>query len=88
MISGLLENSMEVKFDRPDPPTVADYGNGLTPTQRQRYYHLSQGSEIIPWILMTAVDVADPGSAKHLSRTLSVTACCPIRGATTGCLWA
>ena len=64
MISGLRDDSMEVKFSRPDPSIVADYGNGLTPAQRESYYHLSQGSEIMPWILLTAVDVADPGSAK------------------------
>jgi hypothetical protein len=34
MISGLLDDSMEVKFDRPNPAIVADYGNGLTPAQR------------------------------------------------------
>ena len=33
-------------------------------TQRQGFYHLSQGSEIMPWIVLTAVDVADPGSVK------------------------
>ena len=70
MISGLLDNSMEVKFDRPDPSIVADYGNGLTPAQRQGYYHLSQGSEIMPWILLTAVDVADPGSAEPFVENL------------------
>jgi len=56
MISGLLDDTMEVKFSRPDPSIVADYGNGLTPAQRESYYHLSQGSEIMPWILLTAVD--------------------------------
>ena len=59
MISGLLDDTMEVKFDRPDPSIVADYGNGLTPAQKESYYHLSQGSEIMPWILLTAVDAAD-----------------------------
>ena len=70
MVSGLLDNTMEVKFDRPDPSIVADYGNGLTAAQRQRYYHLSQGSEIMPWILLTAVDVADAGSAKPFVENL------------------
>src|SRR5271165_3339028 len=59
MISGLLDDTMEVKFDRPDPSIVADYGNGLTPAQKESYYHLSQGSEIMPWIVLTAVDAAD-----------------------------
>jgi hypothetical protein len=59
MISGLLDDTMEVKFDRPDPSIVADYNNGLTPAQKESYYHLSQGSEIMPWMLLTAVDAAD-----------------------------
>ncbi|MBV8096648.1 MAG: hypothetical protein JO110_26070 [Acetobacteraceae bacterium] len=68
--SGALDDRMEVKFDRPDPSVVADYRNGLTQTQRQTYYHLSQGSEILPWILLTAVDVADPGSSKPFVENL------------------
>ena len=31
MVSGALDGSMEVKFDRPDPSIVADYRNGLSP---------------------------------------------------------
>jgi hypothetical protein len=69
--SGALDDSMEVKFDRPDPSTVADYRNGLSQQQRQSFYHLSQGSEILPWILLTAVDVADPGSSKPYVENLS-----------------
>ena len=69
--SGALDDSMEVKFDRPDPPIVAEYSNGLSQQQRQSYYHLSQGSEILPWILLTAVDVADPGSSKPFVENLS-----------------
>ena len=69
--SGALDDSMEVKFDRPDPSIVADYRNGLSQQQRQSYYHLSQGSEILPWILLTAVDVADPGSSKPFVENLS-----------------
>ncbi len=69
--SGALDASMEVKFDRPDPAIVADYRNGLSQQQRQSYYHLSQGSEILPWILLTAVDVADPGSSKPFVENLS-----------------
>jgi hypothetical protein len=61
---------MEVKFDRPDPSIVADYGNGLNAAQRQGFYHLSQGSEIMPWIALTAVDVADPSSAKPFVENL------------------
>ena len=62
MIGGVIDDTMEVKFDRPDSSIVADYGNGLTPKQRQGVYHLSEGSEIMLWIVMTAVDVADPGA--------------------------
>lgn len=64
VISGALDDTMEVRFSRPDPSLVADYRNGLTPGQKETFYHLSQGSEILPWILLTAVDVADPGSTK------------------------
>src|SRR5262249_21344904 len=64
VVAGVRDEAMEVKFDRPDPSIVADFGNGLTAEQKQTLYHLSQGSEILPWILLTAVDVADPGSAK------------------------
>src|SRR5271166_1134272 len=71
MISGLLDDTMEVKFSRPDPSVVADYGNGLTRAQKETYYHLSQGSEIMPWILLTAVDVADPGSSKPFVENLA-----------------
>jgi RoxA-like, cytochrome c-like len=70
MIGGLIDDTMEVKFDRPDPSIVADYGNGLNAAQRQGFYHLSQGSEIMPWIVLTAVDVADPGSAKPFVENL------------------
>ncbi len=61
---------MEVKFSRADPSIVADYSNGLTPGQKEKYYHLSEGSEILPWILLTAVDVADPGSTKPFVENL------------------
>jgi hypothetical protein len=70
MIAGLIDDSMEVKFDRPDPSIVADYGNGLNAAQRQGFYHLSQGSEIMPWIALAAVDVADPSSAKPFVENL------------------
>ena len=70
MVGGLIDDTMEVKFDRPDPSIVVDYGNGLNAAQRQGFYHLSQGSEIMPWIVMTAVDVADPGSAKPFVENL------------------
>jgi len=69
--SGALDDRMEVKFDRPDPSIVADYRNGLSQQQRQSFYHLSQGSEILPWILLTAVDVADSGSSKPFVENLS-----------------
>jgi hypothetical protein len=64
VVSGVLDDTMEVRFSRPDPSIVADYSNGLTQAQKENYYHLSQGAEILPWILLTAVDVADPGSTK------------------------
>lgn len=70
LVSGLLDDTMEVKFDRPDPSLVADYTNGLTAAQRESYYHLSQGSEILPWVLLTAVDVADAGSSKPFIENL------------------
>jgi mono/diheme cytochrome c family protein len=69
--TGAFDDSMEVKFDRPDPSIVADYRNGLSQQQRQSFYHVSQGSEILPWILLTAVDVADPGSSKPFVENLS-----------------
>ena len=31
MVSGALDDTMEVKLSRPDPSIVADYRNGLTP---------------------------------------------------------
>jgi hypothetical protein len=64
VVSGVLDDAMEVRFDRPDPALVQDYSNGLSPEQKRAYYHLSQGSEILPWIVLTAVEVADPGSTK------------------------
>lgn len=70
MLSGLLDDTMEVKFDRPDPSIVAGYSNGLTPAQKETYYHLSQGAEILPWFLVTAVDVADPNSTKPFVENL------------------
>jgi hypothetical protein len=69
--SGALDHSMEVHFDRPDPSIVADYGNGLSQQQREAYYRTSQGSEILPWILLTAIDVADPGSHNPFAENLS-----------------
>ena len=70
MVGGLIDDTMAVNFDRPDPSIVTDYGNGLNAAQRQGFYHLSQGSEIMPWILLTAVDVADPSSAKAFVENL------------------
>ena len=71
VVSGALDDSMEVKFDRPDPSIVADYRNGLSQRQRESFYHISQGAEILPWILLTAVDVAEPGSSKPFVENLS-----------------
>lgn len=70
MISGLLDDTMDVKFDRPDPSLVADYSNGLTPAQKETYYHLSQGAEILPWFVLTAVDVAGTASTKPFVENL------------------
>jgi len=64
MISGVFDDAMEVRFDSPDPSIVANYSNGLTPAQKEAFYHLSQGAEILPWFVLTAVDVGDPGSTK------------------------
>jgi len=70
MVSGVLDDTMEVRFSRADPSIVADYRNGLTLPQKETFYHLSQGSEILPWILLTAVDVADSGSTKPFVENL------------------
>ncbi|HEX5325533.1 MAG TPA: di-heme-cytochrome C peroxidase [Acetobacteraceae bacterium] len=70
VVSGVLDDTMEVRFDRPDPAIVADYTNGLAPAQRETFYHLSQGSEILPWTLLTAVDVADAGSTRPFVENL------------------
>jgi hypothetical protein len=70
VLSGVLDDTMEVRISRPDPSIVPDYRNGLTPAQKETYYHLSQGAEILPWILLTAVDVADPGSTKPFVENL------------------
>ena len=64
VVAGALDDTMEVKLSQADPSLVADYRNGLTPAQKEDFYHRSQGSEILPWILLTTVDVADPGSSK------------------------
>ncbi len=89
VVSGALDNTMEVRFSRPNLSIAGDYGNGLTLGQKESFYHLSQGSEIMPWILLTAVDIADPGSTKPFVENLErYGLCCPTRGATTGCLWA
>ena len=70
MIAGLADKTMEVKFDRPDPSLVADFGNGLNAAQREKFYHLSQGSEIMPWFVFTAIDAADSDKpfAENLKR--------------------
>src|SRR6516225_4141239 len=70
VVSGALDDTMEVRFSRPDPSIVADYGNGLTPEQKETFYHLSQGAEILPWFLLTAVDAADAGSTKPFVENL------------------
>ena len=70
VVGGALDDTMAVKFDRPDPSIAADYRNGLTPEQKEIFYHVSQGAEILPWILLTAIDVADPGSTKPFAENL------------------
>ena len=70
VVSGALDDTMEVRFDRPDPSLVRDYRNGLTTAQKEDFYHRSQGSEILPWVLLTAVDVADAGSTKPFVENL------------------
>jgi len=70
VVSGALDDTMKVSFSRPDPSIVSDYDNGLTPAQKKTYYHLSQGSEILPWILLSAVDVADADSTKPFVENL------------------
>ncbi|MBV9532829.1 MAG: hypothetical protein JO283_17650 [Bradyrhizobium sp.] len=70
VLGGALDNAMEVRLSRADPSIVTDYRNGLTPPQKGTFYHLSQGAEILPWTLLTAVDVADPGSTKPFIENL------------------
>jgi hypothetical protein len=70
VIGGALDDTMEVRVSRADPSVVVDYSNGLTPGQKENFYHLSQGSEILPWTLLTAVDVADPDSIKPFAENL------------------
>jgi hypothetical protein len=41
---------MEVRFSRPDPSIVANYRNGLIRAQKETFYHLSRGSDIVPWM--------------------------------------
>jgi len=48
VVSGVLDDTMEVSFDRPYPSIVADYSNGLTPAQKESYYHLSQDPALVP----------------------------------------
>jgi hypothetical protein len=70
MIAGLIDSDAKVAFDRADPSLVTSYSNGLTSRQKEDYYHLSQGAEILPWALFTAIDVADPNSTKPFVENL------------------
>jgi hypothetical protein len=70
VIAGLIDGDMKVEFDRADQSVVTSYGNGLTARQREDYYHLSQGSEILPWALLTAIDVAAPNSSRPFVENL------------------
>src|SRR5262245_43120741 len=63
-VRGALDDTIAVKFGEPDPTLGADYSNGLTSAQKESFYHLSQGSEILPWTLLTAVEVADKTSTR------------------------
>jgi hypothetical protein len=45
---GLIDDTMEVKFDRHDPSIVADCGNGLNAAQRASFHYVSHGYEITP----------------------------------------
>jgi hypothetical protein len=40
---------------------LSDETNGLTPAQRQRYYHLSEGGELYPVDWLLALTVQAPG---------------------------
>ena len=71
LVAGLADPGSRVVFDRPDPRLAADYRNGLSEAQRAEYYHLSQGSEILPWPVLTAVEVADPASRRPFVENLS-----------------
>jgi hypothetical protein len=37
MLSGVLDDTIEVRFDGPDASIVADYSNGLTPAQKESF---------------------------------------------------
>lgn len=69
VVLGSFDDGMAVTFDRADPSTAHAASNGLSPAQRAQYYHLSQGSEILPWILLTAID--DSRSAKPFIENLT-----------------
>ena len=70
VIAGLIDDEMKVDFDRADQSLVTSYDNGLTARQKEDYYHLSQGSEILPWALLTAIDVASPNSSRPFAENL------------------
>ena len=69
VIAGVLDDMMEVHFDQEN--ALAGDGNGLSAQEKETYYHLSQGAEILPWILFTAVEVADPNSTKPFAENLA-----------------
>src|SRR5262249_31982562 len=68
--SGPLDDTMEVRFSRPVPSIGEGYRNAPTPSQRETYYHPSQGSGSRPCILLTAVAVADPGPTRPLAENV------------------
>jgi hypothetical protein len=44
----IIDDTLEVKFDRPNLSIVADCGNGLTAAQRVSFHHVLHGYEITP----------------------------------------
>jgi hypothetical protein len=66
-----LDPETKVTYDRADPKVIDfTYANGLTSADRATFYHLSQGSEILPIRYLRAME--DPASGRpfmeHLDR--------------------
>ena len=65
-------------------PPLEEYRNGLSDTERQEFYHLSEGGEILPLALLRALDACNEPRRNRratvwclLPRTSSVTASSP-----------